>query len=68
MGGQVRQVGEVVIEVYRALRDTQEGGHSCVLVGITSELIKCSLGVQRLHALKVYSRSSSCSGLGRDYC
>ena len=25
-------------------------------------------GVSRLHAPKVYTKSSSCSGLGRNYC
>ena len=28
---------EASVEVYWALRDTQEGGHSCILVGATTE-------------------------------
>ena len=30
---------EVSIKIYQALRDTREGGHSCVLVGATTEFI-----------------------------
>ena len=42
MSGQVRQAREAIAEVYRALRDTREGRHSCVSVGITAEFIMCS--------------------------
>ena len=42
MSGQVRQVGEAISKVYRALQDTQEGGHSCISIGITAEFIRCS--------------------------
>ena len=45
MSGQVRQAGEAVAEVYRALRDTREGGHSCISVDPTAELIRCPRGV-----------------------
>ena len=27
---------EAIAEVYRALRDTREGGHSCISVGATA--------------------------------
>ena len=65
MSGQVRQAGEAIAEVYHALRDTREGRHSCVLIGATTELIRCPRGVPCLRAPEVYSRSSSCGGLGR---
>ena len=35
------QAGKAIAEVYRALRDTREGGHSFVSIGITVELIMC---------------------------
>ena len=67
MSGQIRQAREASAEVYWALRDTRKGGHSCISVGATTELIRCPCGVPRLHAPEVYSRSSSCSGLRRNY-
>ena len=36
MSGQVRQAGKAFVKVHRALRDTQEGGHSNVPIGITA--------------------------------
>ena len=42
MSGQVRQTGETSVVVYRALRDTREGGHICISVGATAEFIRCS--------------------------
>ena len=42
MSGQVQQAREAIAEVYRALQDTREGGHSCVSIGITAESIRCS--------------------------
>ena len=65
--GQVRQANEAVAKVYRALRHTREGGHSCVSIGATAKLIKCPLGVQCLHTLKVYPKSIVCGGLGRAF-
>ena len=35
-------------------------------VSVTAQHVKCSRGVSRLHALEIYSRSSSCGGLGTD--
>ena len=66
MSDQVQQAGEAFVKVHWTLLDTRDGGHNCVSVGPTTELIQCSLGVPRLHAPKIYSRSSSCSGLRRD--
>ena len=68
MNSQVRQAGKAIAEVYQALRDTREGGYSCVSVGFTAKFIGCSCGVPCLHAPEVYSRSDSCSGLGRACC
>ena len=55
---------KVVTEVYRALRGTQEGKYSCLLVGVTSEFIGFSCGIPCLPAPEVHSRSDSSSGLG----
>ena len=41
MSDQVWKVGETIAEVYRALRNTREGRYSCILVGFTTEFIKC---------------------------
>ena len=37
-----------------------------VAFGFTAQHVRCPRGVSRLHALEVYARSSSCSGLGTD--
>ena len=69
MSGQVRQereAREAIAEVHWALRDTREGRHYSVSVGFTAQHVRCPRGISRLHALKAHSRSSSCSGLGRD--
>ena len=57
-------MGEAIAEIHRALRDTREGGHSCVLIGITTEFMGCPRGIPFLHAPEVHSISNSCSGLG----
>ena len=67
MSDQIRQAREANAEVNWALRNTREGGHNCISVGTTTEFIKCPQGVPRLYAPEVYSKSSPCSGLGRDY-
>ena len=36
MSDQVRQAGKAFSKVHRALRDTREGGHNSVSVGITA--------------------------------
>ena len=41
MSDQVQQIGETLAEVYRALRDTREGGYGCISTGSTAELIGC---------------------------
>ena len=66
MSGQVLQAREVIAEVYWALRDTREDRHCSVPVGFTAQHVRCPRGISRLHAPKVYSKSNSCSGLGRD--
>ena len=33
-------MGETIAEVYRALRDTREGGYGCILVGFTAEFVE----------------------------
>ena len=38
MSDQIQQAKKASAEVYWALRDTQEGGHSCVSVSITTEM------------------------------
>ena len=40
---------EAVVEVYPALQDTRECGHSCVSVGAIAKLIMCPRGVPCLH-------------------
>ena len=64
MSDQIRQAREASTEVYWAFQGTREGGHSCISVGTITKFIRCPLGVPRLHASEVYSRSSSCSGFG----
>ena len=60
-------MGETIAEVYRALRDTQEGGYGCISVCFTAKLVGCPWGIPCLHSLKIYSRFYSCSGLVRAY-
>ena len=55
---------QAITEIHLAFRDTREGRHCCVPVGITAQHIRCPRGISRLHAQEVYSRSSSCGGLG----
>ena len=38
-----------------------------MLVGFTAQHVRCPRGFSRLHAPEVHSRSSSCSGLRRDW-
>ena len=52
--------------VHWTFRDTREGRHRCVSVRVTAQRVRCPRGVSRLHAPKIYSRSSSCGGLGTD--
>ena len=59
--------GGTIAEVYRALRDNQEGGYSCISVGFIAEFIRCPRGIPCYHAPEVHSRSDSCSGLGRAF-
>ena len=66
MSGQIRQAQEAIAEVYRTFRDTREGRHSRVPVSVTAQHVRCPRGVSRLHAPKIYSRSSSCGGLVTD--
>ena len=41
MSGQILQAREASTEVYRALRDTRDGGYSCLSVGATTKFIRC---------------------------
>ena len=66
MSGQVRQAREAIAEVHWALLDTREGRHCSVPVGFTAQHVRCPRGILHLHAPKVHSRSSSCSGLRRN--
>ena len=56
----------IIAYVHWTLRDTREGRHNSVPVGFTTQHVRCPRGISRLHAPGVYSRSSSCSRLGRD--
>ena len=47
-------------------RDTREDRHRSIPVSVTAQHVWCPRGISRLHAPKVYSRSSSCGGLGID--
>ena len=62
----MRQAREAIAEVYWTFRDTREDRHRSVPVGITAQHVRCPRGVSRLHALEIYSRSSSYGGLGTD--
>ena len=46
---------EVIAEVRWAFRDTREGRHCCVPVGVTAQHVRCPRGISRLHAPEVYS-------------
>ena len=39
--------------------------HCCVPVDVITQHVRCPRGVSRLHAPEIYSRSSSCGGLGQ---
>ena len=41
MSGQIQQAREASIEVYWALRDTRDDGHSFIFVGATTKFIRC---------------------------
>ena len=41
-------------------------GTVCVPVSVTAQHVRCPRGMSRLHAPEIYSRSSSCDGLGTD--
>ena len=57
---------EAIAEVHWTFRDTREGRHRCVPVSVTAKHVRCPRGVSRLHAPEIYSKSSSCGGLGTD--
>ena len=48
-------MGKSIAEVYWALQGTQEGWHSCLLVGATAKFIRCSCSVPYIHASEVHS-------------
>ena len=60
--------GKLSQRYFGALQGTRGGGYNQVFIGITARLIGCSCGIPCLHALKVNSRSESCSGLGQTCC
>ena len=66
MSGQIRQAWEAIAEVYWAFRDTREDRRCSVPVGVIDQHVRFPRGISRLHAPEVYSRSSSCGGLGPD--
>ena len=66
MSDQVRQAREAIAEIHWTFRDTRESRHYCVPVSVTAQHDRCPRGVSRLHAPEIYSRSSSCGGLGID--
>ena len=49
---------EAIAEVHWAFRDTQEGRHCYVPIGVTAQHVRCPQGISRLHAPEVYSRSA----------
>ena len=53
--GQVRQAREAIAELYWAFRDTREGRHCSVPVGVTAQHVRCPRCISRLHAPEVYS-------------
>ena len=61
--GQARQA---IAEIHWAFQDTREDRRCSVSVSVTAQHVRCPRGVSRLHAPKIYSRSSSCGGLGTD--
>ena len=54
-GSQIRKVGKAIVEVYQALRGTRDGRYSCLPVGVTTKLIRCSFGIPCLHTPKYTS-------------
>ena len=65
MSGQVRQPRQAIAEIHLAFRDIRENRRCSVPVSVTAQHVKCPRGISRLHAPEVYSRSSSCGGLGQ---
>ena len=55
-----------IAEIHWTFRDTREDRHRSVPVGFTTQHDRCPRGISRLHASEIYSRSSSCGGLGTD--
>ena len=51
----MRQALEAIAEVHWSFRDTREGRHWCVPVGVTAQHDRCPRGVSRLHAPEGYS-------------
>ena len=41
MSDLIQEAGETIAEVYRALRDTGDGGYGCILVGFTTKFVVC---------------------------
>ena len=46
-------MGEAIVKIQDALRDTREGGNNYISVGITTEFIECPRGIPCLHAPEV---------------
>ena len=55
---------KVIAAVHWTFRDTRDGRHNCVPASVIAQYNRCPRGVSRLHAPEIYSRSSSCGGLG----
>ena len=56
---------KAIAEVHWTFRDTRDGRHCGVSVSVIAQHVMCPRGISRLHAPEVYSRSSSCGGLGK---
>ena len=45
---------EAIAKVHWAFRDTREGRHCFVPVGVTAQYVRCPRGISRLHAPEIY--------------
>ena len=58
----------IFLKVYRALRDTREGGCSRVPVGFAAKVIRWPRSILCFHAPEVHPTSDLSGGLGQAYC
>ena len=57
--------GKLSPRYIRAFEVLEKGWYGCILVGLTTKLIKCACRIPCLHAQEVHLGSDSYGGLGR---